>query len=93
MCRFPPFHDDHTPELFRMIMKGEFSFPAPYWDDITDCGKYLVTKLLKVDPGKRYTAADIFKHPFISEVLVTAEGNELIHFQGNLRRYKRNKKV
>ena len=93
LCGFPPFYEDHTPELFRLIKKGQFDFPSPYWDDIDDSAKDLIKKLLVVDPKKRYSAADVFTHPWMGEE-ATAQGKEkkLIHFQGNMRRYNAKRK-
>ena len=56
LCGFPPFYEEHTPELFKIIKKGEYDFPSPYWDEISDDAKDLVNKLLVVDPKKRYVA-------------------------------------
>jgi hypothetical protein len=39
-----------------MIKRGEFDFPSPYWDDISDMAKELIRSLLQVDPVKRLNA-------------------------------------
>jgi hypothetical protein len=39
-----------------MIKRGEFDFPSPYWDDISDMAKELIRALLQVDPVKRLNA-------------------------------------
>jgi calcium/calmodulin-dependent protein kinase I len=33
-----------------MIKKGEFDFPSPYWDDVSDQAKELIKSLLLIDP-------------------------------------------
>lgn len=65
LCGFPPFYDDNNEELFDTIKKGEFDFPEPYWDDISDSAKDLIKKLLEVDINKRLDADGIMKHPWI----------------------------
>lgn len=39
-----------------MIKKGEFDFPSPYWDNVSDTAKELIRKILVVDPKARMTA-------------------------------------
>ena len=67
LCGFPPFYDDSTAVLFKQIRKGEFSFPSPYWDGVSDEAKDLVSKMLVVDSGKRYTAQQCLDHPWIAK--------------------------
>ncbi|GMI37429.1 hypothetical protein TeGR_g18 [Tetraparma gracilis] len=91
LCGFPPFYEEHTPELFKIIKKGEYDFPSPYWDDISDGAKDLVKKLLVVDPKKRFTAADVFTHAWMEDKS-DSSGKTLVHFQGNLRKYNAKRK-
>lgn len=48
-----------------MIKKGEFEFPSPYWDDVSDMAKELIKAILVVDPAKRMNAEQIMAHPWI----------------------------
>lgn len=59
LCGFPPFYEDNNTKLFELIKKGEFDFPSPYWDDISDMAKDLIRKLLVVDPKSRLDANGI----------------------------------
>jgi len=65
LCGFPPFYDDSTAVLFKQIRKGDYSFPHPYWDEVSDAAKDLVSKVLVVDPTKRYSAQQCLDHPWI----------------------------
>lgn len=65
LCGFPPFYDDNTAALFKQIMAGSFSFPSPYWDNVSSEAKDLINKLLVVDPKKRLTAKEVLSHPWI----------------------------
>ncbi|XP_045056122.2 serine/threonine-protein kinase DCLK3 isoform X2 [Desmodus rotundus] len=67
LCGFPPFRslDRDQDELFNIIQLGHFEFLAPYWDNISEAAKDLVSRLLVVDPKKRYTAHQVLKHPWI----------------------------
>lgn len=48
-----------------MIKTGSFEFPSPYWDDISELAKDLVTKLLVVNPAQRLDADGIMAHPWV----------------------------
>ena len=39
LCGYPPFYDECDANLFGQIMKGEYEFDSPYWDEISDSGK------------------------------------------------------
>ncbi|XP_033612813.1 serine/threonine-protein kinase DCLK3 [Fukomys damarensis] len=67
LCGFPPFRslERDQDELFNIIQLGHFEFLAPYWDSISDAAKDLVSRLLVVDPKKRYTAHQVLQHPWI----------------------------
>ncbi|KDR19560.1 Calcium/calmodulin-dependent protein kinase type IV [Zootermopsis nevadensis] len=66
LCGFEPFWDD-TGEMAvcRHIVEGEFSFPSPWWDDISDSAKNLITQLLHIEPLKRPTATEVLNHPWV----------------------------
>jgi len=63
---FPPFYHENNHTLFEMIKKCDFEFTAPYWDDISDNAKDLITKILVADPKKRLNADEILAHPWIT---------------------------
>jgi calcium/calmodulin-dependent protein kinase I len=65
LCGFPPFSEDSNEKLFEMIKTGNYEFPSPQWDPISDYAKDLIKKLLVVDPSKRLTADGILKHPWV----------------------------
>lgn len=65
LCGFPPFFSEDDDECFDMIIAGEFDFPSPYWDNVSEDAKDLLRKLLVTDPAKRLTAADALKHPWL----------------------------
>lgn len=66
LCGFPPFYADNDPQLYELIQSGSYSFPSPYWDDISDNAKDLIRRLLVVDPSKRMTPVQFLLHPFIT---------------------------
>lgn len=55
LCGYPPFYDENDANLFAQILKGDFEFDSPYWDDISDSAKDFIRHLMCVDVDKRYT--------------------------------------
>jgi calcium/calmodulin-dependent protein kinase I len=85
LCGFPPFYDDNNKKLFSLIINANFTFPDPYWTDVSEEAKDLVSKLLVVDPKKRLTAAEILRHPWM--VSASTSTVHLAHLQDNLKSY------
>lgn len=46
---------------------GPQQYPSPEWDTVTPEAKNLINSMLTVNPGKRITAADALKHPWICQ--------------------------
>ncbi|XP_028398176.1 calcium/calmodulin-dependent protein kinase type 1D-like isoform X2 [Dendronephthya gigantea] len=66
LCGYPPFYDEDDSTLFAQIMRAEYEFDAPYWDDISPSAKDLVGHLMEPDPEKRFTCSEALVHPWIS---------------------------
>jgi calcium/calmodulin-dependent protein kinase I len=66
LCGFPPFYHESTAALYKQIKKGQYTFPDPYWSEISKEAKDLVTKLLTVDPKKRITPAGVLQHEWVA---------------------------
>jgi serine/threonine protein kinase len=58
LCGFAPFHHDDPHELVRLISTATFSFPSPYWDDVSDDAKQVVSGLFRMEP-QRWTTRDL----------------------------------
>uniref|UniRef100_A0A2A4ITY0 Protein kinase domain-containing protein n=1 Tax=Heliothis virescens TaxID=7102 RepID=A0A2A4ITY0_HELVI len=76
LCGYPPFYDENDANLFAQILKGDFEFDSPYWDDISDSAKDFIRHLMCVDVDKRYTCKQALDHPWISG---NAASNKNIH--------------
>lgn len=75
LCGYPPFFDQKNAELFKKIMAGRYQFDHPWWDHISERGRFwlmkakdFVRRLLVVDIKKRFTAAEALQHPFITQL-------------------------
>lgn len=91
LCGFPPFFAEDDDELYDSIIEGKFKFLKPWWDEISDSAKDLVTHLLCTDPEMRYTPKQVFEHPWMqgeaSEKPLEAAQEELRKFNAK-RRWK-----
>lgn len=51
LCGYPPFYDENDSVLFQQILKAEYEFDSPYWDDISESGikskTYIITNKTK----------------------------------------------
>ncbi|KAI9501901.1 kinase-like domain-containing protein, partial [Coemansia spiralis] len=66
LCGFPPFSDELSPPPMRdQIIGGMYSFPSPYWDDISPDAIDLVCRMLQVAPKDRITVDDALAHPWL----------------------------
>ncbi|XP_017869110.1 PREDICTED: calcium/calmodulin-dependent protein kinase type 1 isoform X2 [Drosophila arizonae] len=66
LCGYPPFYDENDANLFAQILKGEFEFDSPYWDEISESAKHFIKNLMCVNVEKRYTCKQALGHPWIS---------------------------
>ncbi|XP_009881310.1 PREDICTED: calcium/calmodulin-dependent protein kinase type 1D [Charadrius vociferus] len=66
LCGYPPFYDENDSKLFEQILKAEYEFDSPYWDDISESAKDFIRNLMEKDPNKRYTCEQAARHPWIA---------------------------
>ena len=66
LCGFPPFYGDDEEDVYDQICEGEYSYPSPYWDGISDAAKDLIDKCLVLNPKNRITAHHALRHPWIA---------------------------
>ncbi|XP_034019306.1 calcium/calmodulin-dependent protein kinase type 1D isoform X2 [Thalassophryne amazonica] len=66
LCGYPPFYDENDSKLFEQILKADYEFDTPYWDDISDSAKDFISSLMEKDPVKRFTCEQALRHPWIA---------------------------
>lgn len=66
LCGYPPFYDENDANLFAQILKGEFEFDSPYWDDISDEAKDFIRSLMCVNVEHRLTCHTALEHCWIT---------------------------
>uniref|UniRef100_A0A671NZU8 Serine/threonine-protein kinase DCLK2 n=1 Tax=Sinocyclocheilus anshuiensis TaxID=1608454 RepID=A0A671NZU8_9TELE len=69
LCGFPPFRGstDDQEAFFDQILMGQLDFPLPYWDNVSDSAKALITCMLQVEVDQRYTALQVLDHPWVND--------------------------
>ncbi|XP_032004036.1 serine/threonine-protein kinase DCLK2 isoform X5 [Hylobates moloch] len=91
LCGFPPFRSENNlqEDLFDQILAGKLEFPAPYWDNITDSAKELISQMLQVNVEARCTAGQILSHPWVSDD-ASQENNMQAEVTGKLKQHFNN---
>jgi len=64
---YPPFWDDDQNRLYEQIKAGNYEFPSPEWDTVTNEAKDLIRKLLRTNQQDRISATEALRHPWISQ--------------------------
>lgn len=75
VCGYLPFEDPNTAQLYKKILSGEYKTARWISHDVKD----LLSKILDVDPKKRYTAAQIRIHPWYRMVDDSAIPKDQVH--------------
>lgn len=70
LCGFPPFYDERIETLTEKVAKGEYTFLSPWWDEISLEAKNCVSRLLTVDPLRRYSIDDFLNDPWVLKMPV-----------------------
>jgi len=65
LCGFPPFYGDDEDEIYDRIEVGDYNFPSPYWDPISEEAKALIQRMLELDRNKRITVDEALEHPWV----------------------------
>ncbi|XP_020279716.1 serine/threonine-protein kinase GG21441 isoform X2 [Pseudomyrmex gracilis] len=71
LCGFPPFVslENEQEELFERILSGQYEFTWPYWENISDSAKQLISNMLQPQPELRFSAEDVLDHPWLASFL------------------------
>ncbi|KXS09772.1 Pkinase-domain-containing protein [Gonapodya prolifera JEL478] len=67
LCGFNPFYNASPLDIDERIKKGNFDFPSPAWDNISDLAKDFIRALMAYEPEKRLTAKQALDHAWISK--------------------------
>ncbi|CAG7721731.1 unnamed protein product [Allacma fusca] len=91
LCGYEPFWDETgEPGVTRKIVKGEYEFESPYWDDISLAAREFVIQMMTVDPLKRPTAKSALENPWVTGH--TAQDTHLKRTQERIREFNAKRK-
>eukprot|EP00127_Corallochytrium_limacisporum_P002086 Clim_evm5s102 gene=Clim_evmTU5s102 len=65
LAGFPPFYHQSNAVLLDMVRNGDYTFPSPWWDEVSDSAKNLISHLLEVDMEKRFTIEEMIAHEWM----------------------------
>ncbi|ODV77491.1 Pkinase-domain-containing protein [Suhomyces tanzawaensis NRRL Y-17324] len=75
LCGFPPFYDEDPNQLTHKILNGDFEYLKPWWDEVSDDAKDLISQMINTDPETRISIDEIWQHPWVKEVSNDQSGN------------------
>ncbi|CAL8251006.1 unnamed protein product [Arctogadus glacialis] len=65
LCGYPPFYEETETRLFSKIMKAQYEFDSPFWDDISDSAKDFISHMMQKNPSMRFSTELALRHPWI----------------------------
>ena len=65
LCGYPPFYSESDAELFQQIMRADYEFDSPYWDNISESAKGFIRHLMDIDAKTRFTCTLAIAHPWL----------------------------
>jgi len=78
LCGYTPFTAPNDYRLFDKILKIQYEFPSPEWDDISFDAKDFIKKILIEDPKKRPTTEECLNHPWITKLAPNSNPQKVI---------------
>nr|XP_005174188.2 calcium/calmodulin-dependent protein kinase IG isoform X1 [Danio rerio] len=77
LCGYPPFYEETETRLFSKIMKGQYEFDSPFWDDISESAKDFIRNMMQKNPKMRFNTEQALRHPWI--IGKTARSQDIYH--------------
>lgn len=76
---FPPFYSNtqDSNDITEKVMKGDYQFLKPWFDEVSDGCTNLISNLLTVDPAKRYSIEELLSDPWINIGYESEKGVDL----------------
>lgn len=66
---FPPFYSNsgNSKDIEKKVARGDYKFLSPWFDEVSQECKNLISNLLTVDPEKRYSIDDLLHDPWMNK--------------------------
>lgn len=65
LCGSHPFREEDQSKLFEQIKGGQYDFHESRWSRVSPSAVNMVSRMLTVDPTRRWRAAQLLQHPWI----------------------------
>ncbi|CAN0053337.1 unnamed protein product [Ascophyllum nodosum] len=88
-----PFYHPDTTKMYRRVKEGGLEFRERVWVNLSNQAKDFVSKLLRVDPRERLTAAEAANHPWIASTNLRAATDNLTGMLDSFRLYQAKRKL
>uniref|UniRef100_K1PLL2 Calcium/calmodulin-dependent protein kinase type IV n=1 Tax=Magallana gigas TaxID=29159 RepID=K1PLL2_MAGGI len=74
LCGYEPFYSgENEAEMYKKILKADYKFEPPFWNNISENAKDFVRRMLQLDPKKRLTESQALNHPWVKGVAAKSE--------------------
>jgi len=93
LCGFPPFYGSTDQQIFERILRAEYDFPSPDWDQISDDAKEFVGAILILDYRLRPHAEQCLEAPWIVGNAPETELPHLGSFKTGMAKYNEQRKI
>ncbi|XP_061906110.1 calcium/calmodulin-dependent protein kinase type 1D-like isoform X2 [Entelurus aequoreus] len=77
LCGYPPFFEENETRLFSKIMRADYAFHSPFWDEISESAIDFIRNMMEKNPTKRFSTEQALQHPWIAEK--TAKDKDIYH--------------
>ncbi|XP_049847207.1 MAP kinase-activated protein kinase 2-like isoform X2 [Schistocerca gregaria] len=71
LCGFPPFYSNHglaiSPGMKKRIRTGQYDFPNPEWQNVSQDAKDLIRGMLCIEPTHRLTIDQVMQNKWIAQ--------------------------
>jgi len=92
LCGFPPFYGTTDQQIFNKILRAEYDYPSPDWDNISSEAKSFIDALLVLNPNDRPTAEQCLESPWIVTSAPTQTLTRIDSFKSGMTSYNDKRK-
>jgi len=87
LCGFPPFYGNTDQQIFEKILRVEYDFPSPDWDNISPEAKQFIKCILVPEPSKRPSALAALELDWIKNKAPAKPLERLEYFKAGMSKY------
>ncbi|XP_073501245.1 MAP kinase-activated protein kinase 3 isoform X2 [Phyllobates terribilis] len=77
LCGYPPFYSNTgqaiSPGMKKRIRMGQYEFPAPEWNEVSEEAKEMIQHLLRTEPTERMSITQFMNHSWINQSMAVPQ--------------------